>query len=99
MHRLHRRGDAVVHEGVALACFLRLEVLPISKLRIVPAKRVVKALASNCSMRRDAADAVADVVPAFGDGIADRGNQAEAGDYDASLRHGRCLELRERRLK
>ncbi len=65
-----------------------------SKLRIVPAKRVVNALASNCSIGVDAAHAVADVVPAFGNRVADGRDQAEAGDYDASLRHGRYLRLR-----
>ena len=64
-----------------------------SKLRIVPAKRVVNALASKCVDRADAADAVADVVPALGDRVADGRNQAEARDDDASLRHGACLEL------
>ena len=65
-----------------------------SKSLMVPAMRVEKALASNASTGVIPLWPSRTFFQRFCDRVAGRGNQAEAGDYDASLRHGRCLRLR-----
>src|SRR5690606_29085510 len=63
-HRLHTRGDAVVHEGVALACFFGLEVL--ADIEIADRTREARGERARVEVvdHRDAADTVTDVVPA-----------------------------------
>ncbi len=80
-----------MHERVAPTRFFRLEVLA----EIEIADRAGEARRERARVEMldgaDAADAVADVVPALGNGITDGRNQAETGDDDAPLRHGRYL--------
>jgi hypothetical protein len=68
-------GDAVVHERIALACFFGLEVL--RDVEIADRSGEARGERARVEMldERNAAHAVADVVPTLGDGIAHGRNQ------------------------
>ena len=89
LERLHRSGDAVVHELVALARFLRLEVL--AEVEVANGARETRGERAGVELvdGLDPADAVADVLPTFGNRVTDGGNQAEPCYDDAPFRHGR----------
>src|SRR6185369_16206909 len=90
---LHAGRDAVEHEWIALARFLRLHVSG----RVEIADRAGEASRERAHVvlvyRCDPADAVANLRPTFCHRVTARRNEAEARDYDA-LRHGRCLRGR-----
>src|SRR5690606_3419910 len=92
LDRLLRCRDAVMDEGIALACFLRLHVLRDIEVddragEASRERRDVKRLD-----RADAALAVAHVAPAFVDRIADGRDEPEPRDYDSPLRHALVLD-------
>ena len=91
LHRLHARRDAVVHEGVALAGFFRLEVLADVEVADRAGETGREGAGVEVLDGADAADAVADVVPALGNGVAYGRDQPKARDDDASLRHDAYL--------
>src|SRR5262249_31745850 len=92
--RLHPRPKAAEHVRIALAGFYRLEVSG----RVEVANRSGEARRERAHVvlidRRDPADSVADALPPLRDAVAAGRNEAETRDYDASLRHGRCLGRR-----
>ena len=92
LERLHRRREAVVHEGIHLPQLLRRQV----RLGVEVRDRAAEAHRERTDVeardRADAAVAREHVVPRRVDRAADGRNDAEAGDDDAPL--GQAVTLR-----
>src|SRR5687768_15531161 len=88
LHRLNRGCDAVVLKNVRLARVLRLEVLA----EVEVADRARKPSREGARVEvldgTDATDAITNVLPTFGNGVADGRDQPEACDDDAPFSHG-----------
>src|SRR3970282_877887 len=82
-----------MNEGIALACFFRLEICADVEIANGSGKARSELACIEGIDLGNSADAVPDVVPGVQNGVTGRRDQSQPGDNDPSLGHGLLLAV------